>query len=171
MIASAQCSQASLQPLRIFQLAIASKGFQIKSFRPSLPDIHAGRNKVRRLVHLFKIDGSLTKFHRIHATSDVDANHVGHGLSRNRHGRSDRAALSRVHVRHDADFGPLREGVITHPADLLYCFVLYYCRVADCRIYFSLNFKHFFLTSQKKTAYPVPKQDKRLTIFSDSSPD
>ena len=76
------------------------------------------------------------------SAADIHADDVGNRLVLHGHGRSDRAALACVDVRHDADLAACRKLVITHPADLLDSLVLDDLGKADRGIHLSLNFHH-----------------------------
>ncbi len=96
-------------------------------------------------IHFFKINIGFSQIDRIHAAADVHAYHVRNGFPVNRHGGADGAAFSRMHIRHNTDLGTLRHGVIAHPSDLLYGFLLHYLCVAERCIHLSFNLYHRIL--------------------------
>ena len=54
-------------------------------------------------IQLLKVNAPVAEVHGVHTAADVHSDHVGDSLVRNGHGGANSAALSRVHVRHDAD--------------------------------------------------------------------
>ena len=94
---------------------------------------------MRCLIQLFKIKSRLTQIDCVHSATDVDADNIRNGFIHNCHGRSDRAARSRMDIRHDTDSASRREFVITHTADLLDGFLFNYICITDRCIDFSLN--------------------------------
>ena len=123
MVSAPQCSQAALKALRVFEIPVAAKLLKVKMLLSSFPHIHAGRNKVGRLIEFLIINICFSEVNRIHSASDIHSHNIGNCLIRNGHGRTDRAALTRVHIRHDADPAARSEFIVAHAADLLDCFL------------------------------------------------
>ncbi len=119
MIAAAQGADAARDPVQPFQFFIAIQPREIEFGLFLVPDVHARRHEMRRFVECFKINRLPTKVHGVHPATDIDADHVGHGLVDNRHRRPNRAALPGVNVRHDAHAAPRRHVVAAHPPYLL----------------------------------------------------
>ena len=142
MIAASQRPEAPLEALRVLKAPVAPKLFENEALLPSLPDVHPGRDKMRRLVELFEIDRRPAEIHGVHAAADVDAHDIRHRLVRDRHRRSDRTAFSGVDVRHDPDPASFREFVVAHAPDLRDRLFLDHGRIADRGIDFSFYFKH-----------------------------
>ena len=123
MVSAPQCSQAALKALRIVEIPVAAKLFKVKVLLSSFPHIHAGRNEVGRFIEFLIINICFSEVNRIHSASDIHSHNIGDCLIRNGHGRTDRAALTRVHIRHDADPAARSEFIVAHAADLLDCFL------------------------------------------------
>ena len=119
MVAAAKGAEAALQALGVLEFPVAAKGLQIEGLPATLPNVHTGRNIMRRLVQMFKVDRRLKQANRVHAAANVHAHNVGHSLVMNGHRRSDGTALTGMHVGHDPDLATLGEGIVAHSADLL----------------------------------------------------
>ena len=119
VVAAAKGAKAALQALGVLQFPVAAKGLQIEGLLATLPNVHPGRNIMRRLVQMFKVDLRLKQANSVHAAANVHAHNVGHGLVMNGHRRSDGTALTGMHVGHDPDLAALGEGIVAHSADLL----------------------------------------------------
>ena len=156
MIPAAERAERALQTSCVLQTSITAKRRQIEMLHAPLPDVHARGDEMRRLIDRRKIHIRLRKLHREHAAADVHADDVGAGAIADRHRRADRAALSRVHVRHDAHAAAARQFVIAHAADLLDRFVLDRRGVADGGRNVSFYFKHINILQSKSRCGRIP---------------
>ena len=142
MVAAAQSANAPLNAPRILQAAIAKQILQLESFAATFPDIFAGRNFMRRLVELFKVNRIRVQLNREHSAANVNADDVGNRLIADSHRRANRTARARVHVRHNPNLTAARKFVVAHSPNLFARLVLHFLGERNRRVHFADNFFH-----------------------------
>ena len=118
VVATPQRAETSGKAFGVLQFAVAAQLRQVKLFLSALPNILAGRDKMRSFVQLFHVDFFFSQAHGIHAAAYIDANHIGDGLIQNRHSCSDGAACTGMNIRHNADSTAFGQRIVAHPANL-----------------------------------------------------
>lgn len=142
MIPAAKGTKASLQTPCVFQLAETAQLSQVKTLLPPLPDVFAGRDEVRGGIQLCQINVDPAQIYGVHSAADIHAHDIGNNLIPYCHGSSNGAAPPCVNVGHDSYLASLGKRIVAHFANLFDCLVFDDLGVADCGIYFSLDFHH-----------------------------
>ena len=142
MVPSAQCTQASLQALCLFQISIAAKAGQVKTLHAPFPNVSPAGNIMSGSIDFFKINIHLPQRSSIHTAADINANDIWNCFIGDCHCGADCAAFSGMYIGHNPYLRSCCEIMVTHPADLLDCFVLYNGCVTDSSIYLSFDFNH-----------------------------
>ena len=137
VVATAQRTNASHSAVEINLISAAQLGqidFCIKCMK-GISDLSAIRDFLSdQRIQLGKINITLCNFNRLHAATNIDANHTGNDLILDGHGSADGTALTGMHIRHDADLATGKLHLITHRLNLLGCQLLQFGSVTDSGI-------------------------------------
>ena len=123
MIASAEGSDAALQPLCVLEFPVAFQLHKLwESHDPSLVYFHSrGYVFPYRFVQLFKVDPDFSKLNRIHSAADVNAYDVWYHHIAEISGKAYYTALPCVDVRHYANTAALYKRLVAEQLYLLLC--------------------------------------------------